>query len=403
MNTLAALLLTLTFLGASPTQQEDPDLQRTQQRIFRNAIEKAARYTVQIETVGGAVPRGVISDLDIPTAPTPVLPPEDGMPDMDEEDGMPDEDDEESEPNPFRDTLGSSFIVADGPTTGIIFSRDGYILTSSFNFVRNPTHITVRLSDDRRYVAELIASDKVRKLALLRIDAEDLEPADWVPADDIKTGQWAIALGRGFGGSEPSVTVGVVSAQNRMMGNAIQTDAKLSPANYGGPLIDIHGRILGLCVPMAQRPGELAGVEFYDAGIGFALPKNRVEAISDELKLGESIYRGWLGIRFSRRPDDGLLIVGVANPSPMFSLGIRPGDKIISANGKELNSAQHLVQSLYMVPAGEHVQVVVRRHGLAFGYEPVLARAIDLGPLVTQPDVDPWQRFPINRDIKWPR
>ncbi len=397
MHHIATAILTLAVVATSPANQDDPDLQRTHQRVFRNAIEQATRYTVQIETVGGAIPRGVITDLDIPTLNHD---PGDGMPDMEDEDGMPEDEDQ---PSPFRDTLGSSFVVADGPTTGIIYRSDGYIITSSFNFVRNPTHITVRLSDDRRYVAELVASDKVRKLALLHIDADDLEPAPWVSPDEISTGQWAIALGRGFGGSEPSVTVGVVSAQNRMMGNAVQTDAKLSPANYGGPLIDVHGRVIGLCVPMAQRPGELAGVEFYDAGIGFALPKNRVDAICEELMTGESIYRGWLGIRFSRRADDGLRIVGVANPSPMYDLGIRPGDKIINANGKDVNSAQHLVQSLYMVPAGKPVHIIVRRGDLAFGYEPHLARAIDLGQLVTEPDPDPWKPFPINRSIKWPR
>ncbi len=397
-KTIRTILLAIVVTGPTLAGDEGLELQRAHQRVFRSAIEHAARYTVQIETVGGAVPRGVISDLDF--GPTSEVPLDDGMPNMEEEDGMPKEADQ---PNPFQDTLGSDFVVADGPTTGIILSADGYIITSSFNFVRNPTHITVRLSDDRRYVADLIASDKVRKLALLRIDADNLEPAEWVAPGSIQIGQWAIALGRGFGGSQPSVTIGVVSARNRMMGNAVQTDAKLSPANYGGPLIDVEGRVLGICVPMAQRPGELAGVEFYDAGIGFALPKNRVDAITDELKYGESIYRGWLGIRFSRRPMDGLLIVGVANPSPMFELGIRPGDKIISANGKELNSAQHLVQSLYMVPAGEPVQVVVRKGRFEYGFEPLLARAVDLGPLVTQPDPDPWKPFPVNRSNKWPK
>ena len=396
MRSVTLLLLVITLPVCAG--DEGLELQRAHQRVFRSAIERAARYTVQIETVGGAVPRGVISDLDF--APTPDNPVEDGMPDMDEEDGMPQEADE---PSPFQDTLGSDFVVADGPTTGIIYSADGYIITSSFNFVRNPTHITVRLSDDRRYVADLIASDKVRKLALLRIEADGLEPAEWVQPDDIQIGQWAVALGRGFGGSQPSVTIGVVSAKERMMGNAVQTDAKLSPANYGGPLVDVEGRVLGICVPMAQRPGELAGVEFYDAGIGFALPRNRVDAITDELRLGESIYRGWLGIRFSRRPVDGLLIVGVANPSPMYTLGIRPGDKIISANGNELNSAQHLVQSLYMVPAGQPVHVVVRKGEFEFGFEPLLARAVDLGQLETVPEPDPWKPFPINPGNRWPK
>ena len=132
-----------------------------------------------------------------------------------------------------------------------------------------------------------MARDKVRKLALLKIDVDGLDVPEWVPTSDIRVGQWAIALGRGFGGDSASVTVGIVSALNRMMGNAIQTDAKLAPANYGGPLIDVHGRILGICVPMAQRQGELAGVRFYDAGVGFAVPEHRVRELVDTLHNGD--------------------------------------------------------------------------------------------------------------------
>ena len=98
-----------------------------------------------------------------------------------------------------------------------------------------------------------------------------------------------------IGGTEPALSVGIISAKNRMHSNAVQTDAKLSPLNFGGPLCDIHGRVVGITVPMAQRPGELAGVEMYDSGVGFAVPKHRLDAIVSELRTGRSFYRGWLG------------------------------------------------------------------------------------------------------------
>lgn len=357
-------------------------IRHDEQRVFRRAVARASAFVVRIDTIGGAQP---------PTVATAT--PAGG----DREDGTP------PQPTPFRDSLGSRFLVADGPTTGIVYSSDGWILASSFNFVREPAHITVRLADGRRFVATIVARDKVRKLALLKIDATDLEVPEWVPTDDIRVGQQAIALGRGFGGDTPSVTVGIVSALNRMMGNAIQTDASLSPATYGGPLIDLSGRVLGICVPMAQRPGELAGVEFYDAGIGFAVPHHRVETIVEALKRGQSFHRGWLGVRIDPRSSKGLRIRKLADPSPVRALGIRADDEIIEANGHEVRNFANLVQAIYMVPAGEMVRLLVRRDKLVSGYEVVLARSDELGPLVDdEPVVDPDNPFPLPSPYPWP-
>lgn len=257
--------------------RDEATLLRSTQQQFQRIAERLRPSLVRIDTVGGAQP------TDNPQAPTPNLDDDD----QGEDQGGPARPRQRSQ-LPFRDTAGSEFVVAEGPTTGLVFRPDGYILASSFNFVREPALITVTLADGRRLAADLVARDQVRKLALLKIDAGGLTPPEWVPRDQIEVGQWAVALGLGFGGDSPAVTVGIVSALNRMHGNAIQTDAKLSPANYGGPLCDLQGRVLGICVPMAQRPGELAGVEFYDAGIGFALPKERVESIAAELLKGRS-------------------------------------------------------------------------------------------------------------------
>ncbi len=382
------VVMGMLVMTATQVQASSDDLPHAQQLAFRNAVETIKPSVVRIETIGGAQPSdsataGSGDDTDA------------------DEDGLPDA---KPAPNPFRDTLGSGFLVADGPTTGIIYDSDGYILTSSFNFVRDPSHITVHLADGRQYVAKLIARDKVRKLALLKVDATGLPTPTWAPVDDIRIGQWAIALGRGFGGAEPSVTVGVVSAMHRMMGNALQTDAKLSPASYGGPLVDLEGRVLGICVPMAQRPGELAGVEFYDAGIGFAVHRERVEEVVRALKTGTSFYRGWLGVSTRQdRKSNQLVVNAIADPSPVKDVGIRPGDAIIQANGKDVKNITHLVQTIYMLPAGEPVYLVIRRQGLDYGYEVILARSDDLGPLAEPepPPVDPLNPFPIPKDTPW--
>lgn len=361
--------------AADGVNDDAVEIQRARQELFHRAVQRASAWVVQVETIGGAQPRH--------WADEPV----------DRDDGAPPQE------NLFRDTLGSDFLVADGPMTGMVFESDGWILTSSFNFVREPSHITVRLADGRHFVAKLVGRDKVRKLAMLKIDAAGLETPQWVPMSEIRVGQSAIALGRGFAGDSPSVTVGIVSALNRMLGNAVQTDAKLSPANYGGPLIDLQGRVLGICVPMAQRQGELAGVELYDAGVGFAVPEHRAREIGRALQRGQSFHRGWLGIQIDPRHKGALKIHRVADPSPVWDLGIRSGELIVQANGQETHNIGHLRKAIYMVPAGEPVQILVRRDGLVYGYEVVLARSIDLGPLAEEePRIDPDLPFKIPSD-----
>ncbi len=383
LATMSAHVAMILAVASSLAVADETDLEarRAMQQLFHQATERATQWVVQIETIGGSQPRDVIA-VDQPAKTDDGTPPRENL---------------------FQDRLGSDFLVADGPTTGIVYESDGWILASSFNFVRDPTHVTVRLADGRRFVANLVGRDRVRKLVILKIDAVGLVTPEWVPTSEIRVGQTALALGRGFGGDTPSVTVGVVSALNRMMGNAIQTDAKLSPANYGGPVIDLEGRCLGIAVPMAQQQGELAGVEFYDAGVGFAVPQHRVREIADALKKGKSFYRGWLGVQTDPRFKNGLLIARIANPSPMWDLGIRSGAIIVYANGQEIRHIGNLRKAIYMVPAGEMVRIVVRDRGLDYGYEVVLARSTELGPLATEePRIDPTNPFPIPRGKVYP-
>ena len=290
-------------------------------------------------------------------------------------------------------------MVADGPTTGIVYSADGYIVTSSFNFVREPILITVTLADGRRLAADLVARDKVRKIALLKVDATDLTTPQWCDPADIDVGQWAIALGLGFGGDEPSVTVGIISALGRMHRNAVQTDAKLNPANYGGPLCDIHGRVIGMCVPMAQRPGELAGIELYDSGVGFAIPRRRLDEIVAVLKTGQSYHRGWLGIQLDPRIPDAVVVNRIADPSPMRTAGVEPGDRIVEANGNSVGNFGELVQALYMLPAGEHIDLLMERESSGYHIDLVLARNTELGPLPDEEEpFDPSDPLPAADD-----
>ena len=194
---------------------------------------------------------------------------------------------------------GASFKPGEGPTTGVVISSDGYIVTSTFNFLNRPPIITVAFSDGQRKVARLLGRDDTRKLCLLKIDGvSGLVTPDNAPTDELKVGQWAVALGVGFGEAEPSLSAGIISAKNRVSGRAIQTDANLSPANYGGPLVDIDGRLIGVCVPLSPGSKEVAaGAEWYDSGIGFAVPLTGLDNVIAQLKEGKTLQPGYLGVQ----------------------------------------------------------------------------------------------------------
>lgn len=319
---------------------------------------------VTIETVGGTQP--LFDEFGLPIDPT--------------REGVP--------PKAVR---RAHFAIADGPTTGLVYSSDGLILTSSFNFVGDPLAIAVVLSDGRRFVAELLARDRVHKLALLKIDAKGLPVPSWARRSQIRTGRTAIALGRGFGTSRSTVSVGIVSATARMAGHAIQTDAKLSPANYGGPLIDLDGRVIGVCVPMGLQPGELVGVEWYDSGIGFAIPYDVVESAAARLAAGESIERGWLGISMVPDPLPGVVILSLATNSPAERVGLQPDDRIMAIDGHVVWSENDLLRRMNCRGAGETVELTVARHSVPMAVQLTLAvsREIDFSRAAeTDPESD---------------
>jgi len=353
-------------VGASRPAGDAAALYRGQQEVFRQAMARVAPTVVTIETVGGTQPPAAAMPTSRPAArPAPG-------------------------PRSMSPT-GSPFIIADGPTTGLVYSSDGLILTSAFNFVRDPPVITVILSDGRRFVGELLARDEVRKLAMLKINATGLPTPRWVTDQaGLRVGQWALALGRGFGavvadpkserpGRDPSISVGIISGLNRASGLAIQTDARLSPANFGGPLIDTRGRVLGLCVPMGIGTGQMAGVEWYDSGVGFAIPHPQIRESADALAVGHSVRRGLLGIRVDLKVKDEVRVSGIADPSPARRAGMRVGDVIIAIDDQPVQAYPDLKRVMRARLAGEWVKVRVRRGDDQVELQLVLAVPEDLG------------------------
>ena len=263
---------------------------------------------------------------------------------------------------------GPAFRKALGPTTGVVVSADGYIISSAFNFLNNPTTILVAVPGHADpYVAKKIATDRARMVTLLKIEAGKLPVPVAVPRKGLKVGQWAIALGRTLDlkrNSMPSVSVGIISALDRIWGRAVQTDAKISPFNYGGPLIDIQGRVQGILVPASpQGEGETAGFEWYDSGIGFAIPLEDINAILPRLKEGKDLKKGLLGIRL-KSPDIYSVapeIAEVSKDTAAAKAGLKAGDIIVELDGKPVVRMAQILHILGPKYEGDKISLKYKR------------------------------------------
>lgn len=275
-------------------------------------------------------------------------------------------------------------LVGTGPTTGLVVGEDGYILSSAFNFVQQPSSILVTLPGGKRTAAQIVARDNSRMLVLLKVNSPDKLPVPLpVPREEMVPGQWSIAVGRTFESPEPNVSVGILSATSRIWSKAVQTDAKISPSNYGGPLIDIRGRVFGVLVPLsAQAQGErpeLAGAELYDSGIGFAVPLVDILPRLERLKQGRDLHAGLLGVSLqgSNVVSDPAIIAHVQVKSPAAAVGIKAGDKIVELGGLPVERLAQLRHSLGRFYAGEKVKIVVLRGAERLERELELAEKVD--------------------------
>ncbi|MBW8884907.1 MAG: PDZ domain-containing protein [Planctomycetia bacterium] len=178
-------------------------------------------------------------------------------------------------------------------------------------------------------------------------------------------GEWAIAVGRTYDQPLPNVSVGVLSATGRIWSTAIQTDAKISPANYGGPLIDIQGRVLGILVPLSPQrgSGEVAGAEWYDSGIGFAVPLADVLKHLPTLKAGKDLHPGVMGITLKQGDRYALPAeLAATHPlSPAYKAALKAGDTIVEIDGTPITRQSQLQHALGPRYAGEKVHLVFTR------------------------------------------
>lgn len=324
LPSLLIFALCFSFLPGSPSWTAEVD--DLKEQAIQAAVQKIAPSVVQIETSGGTEiirtgPRG----------------------------------------RPVRKGIG--------PTTGLIVSADGYIVSSAFNFANKPSSVIVAVAGKpERFVAKIVATDQTRMLTLLKInEVNDLPVPVAVPKKEIQIGNTAIAVGRTLPASVnelPSVSEGIISAVGRIWGKAIQTDAKISPTNYGGPLIDLTGRVQGVLVPASPNAeGETAGIEWYDSGIGFGIPLEDINAVLPRLKKGEDLKRGILGITMEGGDIYAVppKVASIAPESAADKGGLKTGDVIVAIDDQAVNSQAQLRHQLGGKYEGDTITVKVKR------------------------------------------
>jgi serine protease Do len=310
-----ALLLACLVLAPAPARGDD-DLELLEHQALAAAAARVAPSVLRIETVGG------LERVD-------------------------------------------QVLFGTGPTTGLVIDAQGYIVSSAFNFVNKPASILVRLPDGARKPARLIATDHNRMFVLLKVQSDRPLPVpEFAPPSETRVGQWCVVLGRTFEGDRPNLSVGILSAKGRVWGKALQYDAAASPSNYGGPLVDLRGRVLGLVVPLSpQSNEEIAGVEWYDSGIGFAIPIDELRQILPEMKKGKDLYPGLAGFH-PKSPSlyTGDSLLSACHPrSPAAKAGFKSGDRIVEINGRKITRAGDIKTEIGQHYAGQKITVTALR------------------------------------------
>jgi len=265
-----------------------------------------------------------------------------------------------------------------GLGSGVIIDAQGYILTNE-HVVDDAEKITVTLPDGREFKGEIKGKDKRSDLAVIKIEAKNLPVASMGDSDNLKIGQWVVAIGNPFGfameNPEPTVTAGVISALHRSLGRAfprdrnfsdlIQTDAAINPGNSGGPLVNLKWEVVGINTAIFSTSGGYQGV-------GFAIPINGAKKIISKLIEGKKILYGWLGVTVQNLTDDlaayfglpdkiGVLVAKVLEDGPAQKAGMKESDVIKQVDGKPVNNVKELINIVSNIEVGKKIKVLVVR------------------------------------------
>lgn len=275
-----------------------------------------------------------------------------------------------------------------GVGSGFLISDDGYVVTND-HVAGNASKVVVTLTNGEKYDAEVVGSDPVSDVALLKITGNNLPFLDLANSDDVLVGEWAIAFGNPFGlfdnNAKPTVTVGVISnvgvnftqadhsGDERVYRGMLQTDAAISSGNSGGPLVNALGQVVGVNTVIYSTATDRRGSG--SIGIGFAIPINRVREIVERLKDDSTIDRDfWTGMQvqpidenvaayYNLSRKDGILVTRTFANSPAERAGIEPGDVITGIDDMKVSRTEHMNVAILDGEVGATLRMHVDRFG----------------------------------------
>ena len=253
----------------------------------------------------------------------------------------------------------------------IVDAKRGLVLTNN-HVIANALQITVTLSDGRQLEAELIGTDPQTDVAVIKIPAEDIVDIKTADSDELRVGDFVVAIGEPFGLGQ-TVTSGIVSALSRSglgieeFENFIQTDASINPGNSGGALVNLRGELVGINTAIFSQSGG-------NIGIGFAIPINLAMQIAEQLLENGKVQRGFLGVSaqdltpvlaeaFGLEQNKGAVITSVDEDSPAGKAGLQPGDILLKINGRKVRNAGDVRNSFGLLTIGEQVVFDILRAG----------------------------------------
>lgn len=268
--------------------------------------------------------------------------------------------------------------------SGFIISSDGYILTNA-HVVETADEITVKLNDKREFAAEIIGTDRKTDIALIKINAADLPKVTQGNPENLKVGEWVVAIGSPFG-FEHSVTAGIVSAKGRSLAQEnyvpfIQTDVAINPGNSGGPLFNMRGEVVGINSQIYSRTGGFMG-------LSFAIPIDVANDIAQQMRTTGKVTRGRIGVviqqvtkeladGFGLQKPQGALVNSVEKGGPADKAGIEAGDVILRFDGKPVNSSEDLPRVVGGTKPGSKVAIQVWRNKATRDLQVVVAELSD--------------------------
>lgn len=257
-----------------------------------------------------------------------------------------------------------------GSGSGVIISNDGYIVTNN-HVVADADELTVTLNDNKEYSARIIGTDKTTDLALIKIDGKNLPAITIANSENIKVGEWVLAVGNPFNLTN-TVTAGIVSAKGRSLyqngvESFIQTDAAINPGNSGGALVNTRGELIGINAMLYSQTGSFSGY-------GFAIPTSIMNKVVDDLKKYGTVQRAVIGIQGSDVKNyvdaqkdqgkdidlgtmEGIYVAKVTEESAAEEAGLKEGDVITAIDGKEVNKMADLQEYLAKKRPGDKVSI----------------------------------------------